>query len=59
MSKPMEDLRWKALNHANAVNRLLGHENRVAMTNRPDHTPTPESNEQLYAFFDRFLKASP
>ena len=24
--------RWKALNHAVAVNKLLGHENRVAMT---------------------------
>lgn len=47
--------RWKALNHAVAVNRLLGHENRVAMTNRPGHTPTPESNEQLYRFFERVL----
>ena len=26
--------RWKALNHSVAVNKLLGHENRVAMTNR-------------------------
>lgn len=47
---------WRALNHTVAVNRLLGVSNRVAMTNRPDHTPTPESNEQMYAFFDRFLK---
>lgn len=47
---------WKALNHTRAVNRLLGASDRVAMTNRLDHTPTPESNEQLYAFFDRFLK---
>src|SRR5947209_12745687 len=28
--------RWKALNHAVAVNRLLGHEDRVAKTNRKD-----------------------
>lgn len=50
--------RWKALNHTRAVNRLLGATDRVAMTNRPGHTPTPESNEQLYAFFDRFLKGN-
>jgi len=28
------------------------------MTNRPTHAPTPESNKQLYAFFEHFLKAS-
>ena len=28
--------RWSALNHTVAVNTLLGHENRVAMTNRPE-----------------------
>lgn len=48
--------RWKALNHAIAVNKLLGFENRVAMTNRKGHTPTEESNEQLYAFFEHCLK---
>ena len=48
--------RWQALNHAVAVNRLLGHTNRVAMTNRPTHDPTPESNEQLCAFFEHFLR---
>jgi hypothetical protein len=48
--------RWQALNHAVAVNRLLGYTNRVAMTNRPTHDPTPESNEQLCAFFEHFLK---
>jgi dienelactone hydrolase len=48
--------RWKALNHAVAVNKLLGHENRVAMTNRKGHSPTEESNEQLYAFFEWALK---
>ena len=31
-------------------------ENRVAMTNRPGHTPTVESNEQIYRFFEHFLK---
>jgi dienelactone hydrolase len=48
--------RWQALNHAVAVNKLLGHTNRVAMTNRATHAPTPESNEQIYAFFEHFLK---
>jgi len=48
--------RWKALAHAIAVNRLLGCENRVAMTNREGHSPTEESNEQLYLFFEHFLK---
>jgi dienelactone hydrolase len=48
--------RWEALNHAVAVNKLLGFENRVAMTNRPGHSPTEESNEQLYLFFEHFLK---
>ena len=48
--------RWKALNHAIAVNRLLGFEQRVAMTNRPGHAPTIESNEQLYLFLEHVLK---
>jgi dienelactone hydrolase len=48
--------RWKALNHTVAVNKLLGFENRVAMTNRPGHSPTEASNEQLYAFFEWALR---
>lgn len=48
--------RWKALNHSIAVNKLLGHTNRVAMTNRATHAPTEESNEQLCRFFEMFLK---
>jgi dienelactone hydrolase len=47
--------RWPALNHAIAVNQLLGFTNRVAMTNRKGHDPTPESNEQIYLFFEHFL----
>ena len=47
--------RWRALNHLIAVNKLLGHENRVAMTNRPDHSPNPDSNAVIYEFFERFL----
>ena len=45
-----------ALNHSVAVNRLLGQTHRVAMTNRPGHAPTEESNQQLYLFFEHFLK---
>jgi hypothetical protein len=48
--------RWKALNHSVAVNALLGYTDRVALTTRPGHDPTPESNEQLALFFEHFLK---
>lgn len=48
--------RWQALNHAVQVNKFLGYENRVAMTNREGHGPTEESNEQIYRFFEHFLK---
>jgi dienelactone hydrolase len=51
---PLE--RWKALNHLVAVNKLLGAEDRVVMTNRDGHAPTAESNELLYAFFEWALK---
>ena len=48
--------RWIPLNHSIAVNNLLGFKNRVAMDNRPDHSPTSESNEKAYLFFEYFLK---
>ncbi|HEY7311792.1 MAG TPA: prolyl oligopeptidase family serine peptidase [Gemmataceae bacterium] len=48
--------RWKPLNHVIAVNDLLGQKNRVAMTNRKGHSPTEESNEQIYLFFEHVLK---
>jgi hypothetical protein len=51
--------RWPALNHAVTVNKLLGRSDRVAMTNRKNHTPTEESNAQLYAFFEHFLTRTP
>lgn len=47
--------RWEPLNHTIEVNRVLGYENRVAMTNRPDHSPNDESNEVIYLFFEHFL----
>ncbi|MBO0700634.1 MAG: dienelactone hydrolase family protein [Zavarzinella sp.] len=49
--------RWIPLNHAVAVNKLLGYEHRVGMTNRKTHDPTEDSNERLYEFFEHFLKA--
>lgn len=48
--------RWIPLNHAIAVNQLLAFQNRVGMTNRPTHSPTEDSNEQIYLFFEYFLK---
>jgi len=48
--------RWAALNHAIAVNQLLGVTGRVAMTNREKHDPNEESNEQIYRFFEYWLK---
>jgi hypothetical protein len=48
--------RWAALNHAIAINRLLGYDNRVAMANRATHSPIEASNEQIYRFFQWWLK---
>ncbi len=48
--------RWKALNHAIQVNAFLSYQNRVAMTNRQGHSPTEESNEQIYAFLKHVLQ---
>ncbi|MGI6573870.1 MAG: prolyl oligopeptidase family serine peptidase [Fermentimonas sp.] len=53
-SDPVE--RWIPLNHTIAINELLGFDNRVAMSNRPDHAPNEASNEIAYAFLDYFLK---
>ena len=47
--------RWKAINHTIEVNKLLKHPKRVAMTNRKAHSPTPQSNEQIYLFLEHFL----
>jgi hypothetical protein len=48
--------RWQALNHARSVNTFLRYTNRVALTHRADHSPTPESNEQIYRFLTHFLR---
>jgi len=47
---------WVALNHLVAVNKVLGYENRVAMTARPTHVPTPEALELELAFLEYWLK---
>ena len=51
-------VRWTALNHAVAVNTLLGVENRVALTRRERHAATAESNDQVYSFFEWALRAT-
>jgi dienelactone hydrolase len=48
--------RWLSLKHAISVNKLLGFTDRVAMTNRPEHSPDEESNEAIYRFFEYWLK---
>jgi dienelactone hydrolase len=48
--------RWPALNHAVAVNQLLGVDHRVALTARDGHTPTEQSNEEVYRFFEWCLQ---
>jgi dienelactone hydrolase len=48
--------RWQALNHTVTINELLGFTNRVAMTNRKDHSPDEEANAWVYAFFEHFLQ---
>ncbi len=47
---------WQALNHLVAVNELLGHKQRVAMTARNGHIPTAEALELELAFLEYWLK---
>ncbi len=51
--------RWLALNHLIQINDVLGQHHRVGMTNRPDHSPNPESNAVIYNFFEHFLSTIP
>jgi dienelactone hydrolase len=48
--------RWVPLNHIIQLNVLLGQKQGVSMTNRPTHSPTPESNEHVYRFLEWALK---
>lgn len=45
--------RWTALHHARAVNDLLGAKDRVAMTNRPQHSPDEKANAAVWEFFEK------
>jgi dienelactone hydrolase len=47
---------WVALNHSSRLNQFLGHTNRVSMTMRDGHSPTPASNAQAFAFLEHFLE---
>ncbi len=47
---------WIALNHLAAVNDLLGHKQRVAMTARAGHIPTAEALELELVFLEYWLK---
>ncbi|WP_339901632.1 GDSL-type esterase/lipase family protein [uncultured Cyclobacterium sp.] len=48
--------RWVPLNHSIQANKLYGYNDRVGMSNRPEHSPNPKSNAIIYNFFDYFLK---
>lgn len=50
---------WVPLNHLVAVNELLGQKQRVAMTARATHVPTPEALERELAFLEYWLKENP
>lgn len=47
---------WVALNHLVAVDTMLGHKNRVALTARKTHIPTPEALELELAWLEYWLK---
>jgi dienelactone hydrolase len=49
---------WRALNHLRAVNELLGHNDRVAMTGRKTHVPTPDALALELAFLEFWLARS-
>lgn len=48
--------RWIPLNYSIKINQFLGFKDRVGMTNRAGHSPTPKSNNQICQFFEYFLK---
>lgn len=48
--------RWRALNHLVAIDRLLGYEERVGLSTRPEHTLDAQTNDQICGFFVHFLR---
>lgn len=47
---------WRALNHLVALNEVLGYKDRVCMTARKTHVPTPEALELELTFLEYWLK---
>ncbi len=47
---------WQPLQHLIGINKLLGHEHRVAMTARKTHVPTAEALAVELAFLEYWLK---
>lgn len=47
---------WQALNHLVSLNEVLGHKQRVFMTARKTHVPTPEALELELTFLEYWLK---
>ncbi|MDX1947863.1 MAG: prolyl oligopeptidase family serine peptidase [Pirellulaceae bacterium] len=47
---------WRALNHLVAVNKMLGHENRIALTARPSHVPTAAALALELAWLEYWLQ---
>ena len=47
---------WQALNHLVAVNQVLGQKQRVFLTARKTHVPTPAALERELAFLEYWLK---
>jgi dienelactone hydrolase len=50
---------WPVLNTDIALYKFLGYDDRIALTHRDGHRPTPESKEQAYQFLEHFLKDDP
>lgn len=48
--------RWEILQRTVEVNTRLGFSNRIVLTTRPTHDPTPESNQRLVEFFVEHLR---
>lgn len=48
--------RWVPLNQSIKANKFYDYKDRVGMSNRPEHSPNPESNAIIYNFFEYFLK---
>jgi hypothetical protein len=50
---------WVALNGTIALYQFLGYKDRVALSAREGHRPTPKAKEQAYRFLEHFLMDAP